>query len=73
MQIDLDVVPDRIQFESKVCIVGAGIAGLLLARHLASHGIDVYFVEAGRRALEARSQEMYNSDSSRFATSPNEP
>ena len=60
MQIDLDVVSDRIQFESKVCIVGAGIAGLLLARHLASHGINVHLVEAGGRTLEARSQEMYN-------------
>ena len=60
MQIDLDLVSDRIQFESKVCVVGAGIAGLLLARHLARHGIDVHLVEAGGRSLEARSQEFYN-------------
>jgi choline dehydrogenase-like flavoprotein len=60
MHIDLDEVSDRVQFESVVCIVGGGIAGLLLARSLASRGIDVHLLEAGGHALEPRSQEMYN-------------
>ena len=62
MHIDLDGVPDRIRFESIVCIVGGGIAGLLLARRLASHGIDVHLLEAGGHTLESRSQEIYSVD-----------
>jgi choline dehydrogenase-like flavoprotein len=60
MYIDLDKVEDQTRFESTVCIIGAGIAGLLLARKLASRGIDVHLLEAGGSTLEPRSQEMYN-------------
>jgi uncharacterized protein with NAD-binding domain and iron-sulfur cluster len=60
MNIDLDKIQDRPRFESTVCIVGAGIAGLLLAQNLASRGIDVHLLEASGHVLEPRSQEMYN-------------
>ena len=60
MQIDLEEVRDRSEFKSSVCIVGGGIAGLLLARRLAGHGIDVHLLEAGGHTLESRSQEMYD-------------
>ena len=60
MHIDLDVASEQVQFESKVCIIGAGVAGLILARHLASRGVDVNLVEAGGCTVEPRSQEMYN-------------
>lgn len=59
MQIDLDEVQERSDFKSSVCIVGGGIAGLLLARRLAGYGIDVHLLEAGGHTLESRSQEMY--------------
>ena len=59
MQICLDGVPDRTKFESVVCIVGGGIAGLLLARRLAGYGIGVHLLEAGGHTLESRSQEIY--------------
>jgi choline dehydrogenase-like flavoprotein len=59
MLIDLDQAPDRTRFESSVCIVGGGIAGLLLAHRLATNGIDVHLLEAGGPTLESRSQELY--------------
>jgi len=59
MQVDLDAKPEQFRFESTICIIGAGIAGLMLARDLARRGIDVHLLEAGGRTLESRSQEMY--------------
>jgi choline dehydrogenase-like flavoprotein len=60
MQIDLDAVPEQKEYASTVCVIGAGIAGLLLARNLAAHGIDVNLIEGGGPTLEARSQELYS-------------
>ena len=59
MQVDLDSVRTRIHFKSTVCIVGAGIAGLILARTLAKHGIEVHLLEGGGPLPEPRSQELY--------------
>lgn len=42
-----------------VCIIGAGIAGLVLATRLASRGIPVHLLEAGGLELEERSQALY--------------
>jgi len=60
MQIDLEKSPVRSTFQSTVCVVGAGIAGLLLARQLANSGVDVHLLEAGGLELEIRSQKLYN-------------
>src|ERR1700733_10400042 len=60
MHIDLEEVQDRATFKSTVCVIGAGVAGLLLARKLASNGMDVNLLEAGGRALEPRSQLLYD-------------
>lgn len=42
-----------------VCVVGAGAAGLTLARSLAASGIDVLLVEAGGQDIEGRTQNLY--------------
>ena len=60
MQIDLDQVGETKEYTSTVCIVGAGIAGLLLARNLAARGVDVNLIEGGGQTLETRSQEIYS-------------
>lgn len=60
MRIDLDAVAEPREYTSTVCIIGAGIAGLLLARNLATRGIDVALLEGGGPTLETRSQELYN-------------
>lgn len=62
MQIDLEEVPSGAEFESDVCVIGAGIGGLLLSKKLASYGFKVHLLEAGGRNLEERSQDLFKSE-----------
>ena len=62
MQIDLEDVPSGTEFESDICIIGAGIAGLLLSKKLATYGFHVHLLEAGGMDLEQRSQDLYKSE-----------
>jgi len=62
MQVDLEDVPAGSGFESDVCVIGAGVAGLLLARKLAGYGFQVHLLEAGGKTLEERSQDLYKSE-----------
>ena len=59
MQLDLENADAPAVFESDVCIVGAGIAGLILARKMARGGRTVHLLEAGGLNREARSQDLY--------------
>ena len=59
MRSDLEDIPHSTTFESDVCVVGAGVAGLILARKLGSLGKTVHLLEAGGPTDEARSQELY--------------
>jgi choline dehydrogenase-like flavoprotein len=62
MEIDLQRVESRSEpFRARVCIVGAGIAGLTLAHKLTQQGIDVALLEAGGRSLNASSEELFAS------------
>ncbi len=46
-------------FKSDVCIVGAGPAGLIIARELAVKGLKVTVVESGGRSVTLNAQELY--------------
>ncbi len=62
MEIDLATVEAPGEaVRAQVCVIGAGIAGLALARRLALGGADVVVLEAGGRCLEADGQEIFAS------------
>ena len=61
MHIDLDQTEPQV-FQSAVCIIGAGIAGLALATRLAELGIEVHLLEAGGLTQESRSQAFYTTE-----------
>ncbi len=61
MHIDLqalEALPTELE-RSAVCVVGGGIAGLVLSLTLARHGLSVTLLEAGGLELEPESQALY--------------
>jgi choline dehydrogenase-like flavoprotein len=52
------VSDDRAVFETEVCILGAGTAGITLARRLASSGLDVCVLESGGADWEKPIQDL---------------
>ena len=60
MEIDLATVATPGEpVRSQVCVVGAGIAGLALARKLALAGVDVVVLEAGGESIEDGGQRLF--------------
>jgi choline dehydrogenase-like flavoprotein len=59
MFIDARSVEEGRVFESEVCIVGAGAAGITLALALADAKLDVCLVESGNFDFEAKTQSLY--------------
>ncbi|MFM2286950.1 MAG: hypothetical protein RL684_93 [Pseudomonadota bacterium] len=53
-----DIAPGQL-LEADTCIVGAGVAGISIARDLGRSGRDVLLLEAGGRREEAASQARY--------------
>jgi choline dehydrogenase-like flavoprotein len=60
MEIDLAAAEAPIEaIRSQVCVIGAGIAGLALARKLTRQGIDVVLLEAGGHGIEDDGQRLF--------------
>jgi choline dehydrogenase-like flavoprotein len=60
MEIDLERHEGRAEaFRARVCVVGGGIAGIVLAHALMRRGVSVMVVEAGGQGLEERGQSLF--------------
>jgi len=60
MEIDLAAAEGSVEsVRSQVCVIGAGIAGLTLARKLAQRDVDVVVIEAGGREIEEDGQRLF--------------
>jgi choline dehydrogenase-like flavoprotein len=62
MLIDLRQLAGDERFEADVCVVGAGAAGISLARELAARGRSVLLVESGGFEYEQSTQALYGGD-----------
>lgn len=64
MFIDAREVTDAQTFDTTVCIVGGGVAGIALALNLARQHIDVCVLESGGLKSDAATDDLYRGDSS---------
>jgi choline dehydrogenase-like flavoprotein len=61
--IDFRELPDGAVLDADICVVGAGAAGITIARALARQGRDVLLLESGGAEPEAEIQELYAGES----------
>ena len=62
MLIDLEKSTNDLVMEAEVCIVGAGAAGIALARDLMKAAWDVCLLEAGGMDYEENTQSLFQGD-----------
>ncbi len=60
MLVDANLVEDRQQAETDICIIGAGAAGITLARELNGHRLRVAVLESGGLAYDQPTQSLYH-------------
>lgn len=63
MHVDANTIPADTAFAADLCIVGAGAAGLTIARELARSKLDIVVLESGGFELEPDIQTLYEGDS----------
>jgi choline dehydrogenase-like flavoprotein len=64
VHINLEETISGRSFHAAVCVIGGGIAGLVLAMRLAKQGVQVHLLEAGGLKFEERSQALYQAEMS---------
>ncbi|MGH9461260.1 MAG: FAD-dependent oxidoreductase [Vicinamibacteria bacterium] len=62
MLVDARTVPDEKTFEADLCIVGAGAAGISIARELAGKGLSILVLESGGFDFDVEIQSLYRGE-----------
>ena len=62
MLVDARTVPGDKTFEADLCIVGAGAAGITIAREFADQGFSVILLESGGFEFEQETQALYRGE-----------
>src|SRR5271163_1943823 len=62
MFIDLRSIPDGTEITTEICIVGAGAAGITLAREFNGSGMACALLESGGTDFDSKTQELYAGD-----------
>ena len=62
MFIDLRTVPDGTAITGDICVVGAGAAGITIARELNGSGLVCVLLESGGMEFDSETQELYSGD-----------
>ncbi len=62
MFVDLREVPDGTEISAEICIVGAGAAGITLAREFNGSGMACALLESGGLEFDSKTQELYAGD-----------
>lgn len=65
MITELDQVADNASFAADVCIIGAGAAGLMIAREFLGTSTQVVLVESGGWTTRDETQDLYNGEVTR--------
>ncbi|SDQ22111.1 GMC family oxidoreductase [Pseudovibrio sp. Tun.PSC04-5.I4] len=60
MIFDLQDLEDNASFETDICIIGAGAAGIVMALELSKKYREVILIEAGGLSYEDETQELYD-------------
>ncbi len=60
--VDARRLDDGSRIEADICIVGAGAAGITLARELAGGSLDVCLLESGGLTLDPKTQALYQGE-----------
>jgi len=63
MIADIHTVPDGAALEADLCIIGAGAAGIVLAREFLHSSLKVILLESGGFRRDTRVQSLYSGDS----------
>jgi choline dehydrogenase-like flavoprotein len=63
MITDLRNVPGEASIEADICVIGAGAAGIVIAKELSSSPIEVVLLESGGYGYESRVQDLYRGTS----------
>lgn len=67
MHIDVDDIAHGAKVDTDVCIIGAGAAGITLARALAKNQTDVLLLESGGFAPDPQTQDLYRGSNAGWA------